>query len=292
MNKRGTFIYIFLLGLLVGLPFIFSRVSSEGLTKPAISKVVPDEKIKILLVPGHEPDYGGTVYRGLNEREVVVNLAGKLKKILEQNGNYEVLVARDNESFAPYLQEYFEDREPVDAWRAYKERETATEIEEGIFEDISGISHNKTSDEAAHHLYAINKWVNENNVDVVLHLHVNDDVRKNRKIPGKHSGFALYVPEKQYQNTTSSKILAASLKQSLIKSFSPSTLKIEENVIIESQKLIALGRYNTLDVTAVLIEYGYIYDELFNEQNIESTLETIVGRTFEGIEEFRFAQYP
>jgi len=58
--------------------------------QPATSK-----KIKILIVPGHEPNDGGATYKDLKERDLTIVMAEKLATKLTSNARYEVTLASD-----------------------------------------------------------------------------------------------------------------------------------------------------------------------------------------------------
>ncbi len=168
-------------------------------------------------------------------------------------------------------------------WEHVKKAETIAKVDSGELLEVKGVEHNSASAEAATYLYGINKWSDENNVDFVLHLHINDDTRKNRKIPGKYSGFSIYIPEKQFSNSEESRAMAEEIKKKLEESYTPSTLKAEEGTILEAQELIAMGRYGTLEVPAVLIEYGYIYDPIFSKEKFDDTAADMAEKTYQAI---------
>jgi len=121
------------------------------------------------------------------------------------------------------------------------------------------IERKSVSSEIAFRLYGINKWANENDVDIVLHIHFNDYPRRTGRA-GDHTGFSIYVPERQYGNAEASKDLARTLFDELKNTIGPSTLPLERDGIIEDQELIALGANGSLKGASVLIEYGYIYE--------------------------------
>ena len=58
------------------------------------------------------------------------------------------------------------------------------------------VRHNSASKEASVRLYGITKWANENKIDLMMHIHFNDDANHSKNIAGKYSGFALYIPIK------------------------------------------------------------------------------------------------
>jgi len=149
------------------------------------------------------------------------------------------------------------------------------------------IQHNSASSEVATHLYGINKWSNENDIDLVLHLHINDMPRKNTSVAGPYVGFAIYVPEKQYSNAKASKEIGESLKNRLEDVMGVSTMPKESAGVIESQQLIAMGSYNTSDAASLLIEYGYIYETQYTiEASQRKFAKLVAEQTYQGLRDF------
>ena len=50
---------------------------------------------------------------------------------------------------------------------------------------------NIAPDEMGVRLYGINKWANENDIDIVIHVHFNDYPGRPRTGSGKYSGFSI-----------------------------------------------------------------------------------------------------
>ena len=67
-----------------------------------------DKRVRVLIVPGHEPDFGGAEYANLFERDMVVDLANQLQKFIGSNDRYEVFVTRDKDNWNPKFQNYFD----------------------------------------------------------------------------------------------------------------------------------------------------------------------------------------
>lgn len=271
-----------LLALILVLPF--------DVLGPLAQKEKPPEIKRILIVPGHEPTDGGAVYKDLKERKIVTDIARRVAWSLDNLENVEVMVARDDKSWAPALQEYFDaNRSEIISWTESHKMLTIAAIDSGELEEVESVQHNNAPAETALHLYGINKWVQEdgNDFDLIIHLHINDDNRKNRKVPGKYSGFSIYVPESQYVNAQASRKLGEILKEKLSEAYKPSTLDAEKDTVIESQELIAMGRYRTLDATPVaLVEYGYIYEDIFSAAKKEENIKTMSEKTVEAISTF------
>jgi N-acetylmuramoyl-L-alanine amidase len=216
-------------------------------------------KIQILLVPGHEPDYGGAEYGSIIERDLNVALAQRLEAYLSTNDKFEVVVSRDFNKWNTDLDNYFTNNlAAIQDWRNEQKKEMTTLVNEGRINLIDSVQHNSAPTLVATHLYGINKWANENKIDITLHIHFND----NPKINGRpnFSGFAIYVPEKQYSNSTSSIELANDLLSGLSTVSGVSTMPQESAGVVQDQDLIAIGRFNTSDTLSALIEYAYIYE--------------------------------
>ncbi len=253
-------------------------------------KPEPHKPFRILIVPGHEPETGGAVYLDRKERDLVVEIGRRLGELLVADSRFEAVMTRDANGFDPLFSLYFENADKIMDWQYQKKVEAIAKVDSGELVEVKGVEHNSASKEAATYLYGINKWSDENGVDFIVHLHINDDTRKNRKIPGKYSGFAIYIPEKQFSNSVESRGFAEEVKKSLEKSYKPSTLKAEEGTVLEAQELIAMGRYGTLDVPAILIEYGYIYEPIFGKEKFDETSTNMAEKTYQAIVSYLFPE--
>lgn len=247
------------------------------------------EKVRVLLIPGHESDFGGSEYGSLKERDLVVDLSEQIAELLEEDGAFEVFLTRDKENWNPELENYFqaEWQEIIDFTRA-KKVEMQDLIEEGELQRVSStVKHNRAPDNVALRLYGINKWSSENNIDLLIHVHLNDHPRPRQNAPGWYRGFAIYVPEKQYSNAIPSLDIAESVREKLEESFAVSNFPAESMGIVESPHLIAVGSANTLDAASILVEYGYIYRPSFTDPNLrEETFAEMAQLTYEGLRNF------
>jgi N-acetylmuramoyl-L-alanine amidase len=226
------------------------------------SDTTKNEKIKILLIPGHEPDFGGTEYKNLIERDLNLILSEKIKIILEKNNRFEIISTRYSNGWNTELQKYINDNNnSIQSWIKTMKDEMIKLINNGDVVKVNAkMGHATIPNNSAIFLYGINKWAGEKKVDIAINIHFND----NPKYKGKpnYEGFVIYVPEKQYSNSSSSKLLAKDLFNEISKIQKPSTMPNENGGIVEDQELIALGRYNTSDSLSVIIEYAYIYETL------------------------------
>jgi peptidoglycan hydrolase-like protein with peptidoglycan-binding domain len=148
-------------------------------------------------------------------------------------------------------------------------------------------SHNAAPDDVALRLYGITKWANENDVDLMIHIHLNDTGGHTDTAPGGDSGLAIYVPDAQYGNARASRAIAEPVFARLNAFNATSTLAIEDQGIVEDQELIALGAYNTSEVPSLLIEYGYIYEPKYvDDATRPAVYADLAYQTSRGIEDF------
>ncbi len=100
-------------------PKTVAQLQSRYNSKSSIVPFTPPaKKIRILLVPGHEPNYGGAEYGSLKERNLTVELAQDLQQFLAKNDRYEVFVTRDTQAWSPTFTNYFSaDWNDIIAWQ-------------------------------------------------------------------------------------------------------------------------------------------------------------------------------
>lgn len=261
-----------------------SRYNSSKTSTPAI----PVKKVRILLVPGHEPDYGGAEYGDLKERNLTVELAYDLKQFLSTNDRYEVFVTRDARSWSPAFAEYFRTGwNDIVAWQKAHKDEISSLARVGKFRPAAPeVIHQTVPSEVAYRIYGINKWVDENDIDIAIHIHFNDYPGHGRG-PGEYSGFTIYVPQKEYDNSPTTKALSGTIFKRLSKYSPTSDLPGESGGVVEDQDLIAVGAYNSVDAASMLIEYGYIYESQFTNESLRATaLKDLAFQTYLGLQDF------
>lgn len=249
----------------------------------------PKKHVRVLLVPGHEPYFGGAEFVGLFERDMTVELAQNLKEQLEKNPRYKVFVTRDNYAWNPDFAIYFEKHwNDIVAWKEDSRNHFKQLVALGtVTETVSPMKHNSASADVATRLYAINKWSNENNIDIVIHIHFNDNPRKDTSRPGEHSGISVYVPAGQYGNSTTTKIIADSIFNRLTKYNPQSDFPGEIEGVIHSPELIAIGANNTVGAASLLVEYGYIYEPQFKDSHVRSmAIKDLAFQTYLGLQDF------
>ncbi|OHA58563.1 MAG: hypothetical protein A2571_02220 [Candidatus Vogelbacteria bacterium RIFOXYD1_FULL_44_32] len=268
-------------------PVVAEKVSSE------YSVLV--EPITILLVPGHDLYSSGAEFKGVKEETLTRQLAEKIDDLLTTDGRFQVIRVRDYNS-GEYTEEfavYFSGAET----QIKRFRQTAREtmknlLGTGKIEKINnGIEHNYARDDVSFRLYGLNKWGNDHEVDLSLHLHFNDYPRKNLGSPGKYKGFAMYIPERQLANGATSRALAEDIYDRLQWVSATSTFPLEAETIIETQDLIATGSYNSQTQPAMLVEYGYIYEpRIYLDNKRMQTLDVLAEATYRGIVRYFFGR--
>jgi N-acetylmuramoyl-L-alanine amidase len=257
-------------------------------SKYNISALQGISKVRILLVPGHEPDYGGAEFGALKERDMAVELADDLQQILANNNKYQVFVTRSATAWAPEFAEYFKNswQDIIDWYKAYK-KESVNLLSVNSSSNKPRVYHNSAPQNVAMRLYGITKWANENNIDIVIHIHMNDYSGHASGAAGKYSGFTIYVPEQQYLNSTTTQAIAQSIFHRLVKYSPISDLPGESEGIVYEPDLIAIGANNTADPASMLIEYGYIYEPEFMNPSVRNlALKDLAYQTYLGLQDF------
>ena len=250
----------------------------------------PQNKIRILIVPGHEPGYGGAEFGNVKERELTVELAVDLAKFLKENGRYEVIVTRNDDTWNPVFADHFKNNwDAIIQWKKDHRVDflKQTSAKPAPINNKPKIYHNSAPDDVAYRLFGITKWSNENAADIAIHIHFNDYPGHTGSGPGKYTGFAIYTPESQYANSTTTRAVSESIFKRLQKYNPVSDFPGEANGIVEEGQLIAIGVNNTADAASLLIEYGYIYEQQFTDPDARGlALSDLAFQTYLGLEDF------
>ena len=268
--------------------FFKESVTVEGIKNKYQKSLNGQSKVHVLVVPGHEPNEGGAKFGTLKEREMVVDLGNYLVEFLKNDGHYESTITRDNKTWNPIFSNYFSTNwENIIAFNNSQKTQMSSLLNVGLMKPTTGAFHVNAAPEIATRLYGINKWANENDVDITIHIHFNDFPRKKQSLPGKYSGFVIYVPESQYSNSSTTKAVANSVFSRLGKYNAVSDLKTEDEGVVEDQVLIAVGSNNSANSASMLIEYGYIYEPQFQDPIIrEIALKDLAYQTYLGLQDF------
>jgi len=244
------------------------------------------ERIRVLVVPGHDNVAFGTSYKGVREADLNAELGEELAVVLSADPRFEPVLVRTKGGYVKEFADYFEKNDKnVRAFVAEKKEIMKDLLRSGMLEKEEGIIHNNAPSDVAYRLYSLNMWANENSVDIVIHIHFNDYPRKARNKPGRYSGYAIYVPDGQYSNARPSRELAVSIARRLSEQLTPSTHP-QEGAVVPDQELIAVGSYNTLDPAVALIEYGYIYESRFQGDKRAELFRELARLTHEGLRDF------
>ncbi len=249
----------------------------------------PTKKVRILLVPGHNPGYGGAEFKNVKERNLTVELAEELKQFFQNDERYDVLITRNNIAWLPEFETYFKDhRNEIKEWKKASREEFSSLVNIGSVISFSPtVFHNNASSEGAVQLYGITKWSNENDIDIIVHIHFNDNPRTRPSLPGVNSGFTIYVPAEQYGNSVSTKTIANNIFKRLEKYNPVSSLPGESAGIVDELALIAIGSNNTSDAVSMLIEYSYIYEPWLQNSDVKSLIiREMAYETYLGFQDF------
>jgi N-acetylmuramoyl-L-alanine amidase len=262
--------------------------TSEGIQAKYAEQPTTHRKVHVLLVPGHEPRFGGTEFWGLKERDLVLDLSGRIAQLMEADGRLAVSVSRNDDEWDERLERTFVlKREEITKFVRNHKNAHERLARRGEMETVAGVSHNAAPEKSAMRLYGINRWANDAGVDLALHIHFNDYVRADTSLPGEHTGYAIYVPESQLGNSTASTELAESIAANLQPLIATSTLPGEAAGIVPDQELIAIGAYDTAAYPSILIEYSYIYESyLHDPATRETMLDELALRTYAGLQDY------
>jgi N-acetylmuramoyl-L-alanine amidase len=230
------------------------------------AKTTTTQSIKILIVPGHDDEVWGAQYGNIKEADMNLVLGTQIYNNLKKDKRFKVYITRNKYGYTKDFAEYFsKEKENIISFKENAKKETEEKILKGDIVKKTNVAHVSASADMAIKLYGINKWANENKIDLVLHVHFNDYPRSDKWTIGEHKGIAIYVPEKQMVNYGNSKIIAENVFKQLRTKYVASTYEKEKDGVIEDQNLIATGSRGTLDssVRSILVEYGYIYGKIF-----------------------------
>jgi len=245
------------------------------------------EKVRILIVPGHEPDYGGAQFGSIDERNLVVTIGQDLEQFLQTNNRYQVFITRDTQVWNPTFANYFQNNwNNISSWEKLA-RENAPKLTVFGAPIAVPVIHITDPTDVALRLYGIIKWANENSIDIMIHLHLNDYPGHSSNTPGKYSGLVIYTPAQQYANSSTTKAIASAIFNRLSLYNPISNLPIESAGIIDDPELIAIGANNTSNAASMLIEYEYIYEPQFvNPKVRDIALKDLAYQTYLGLQDY------
>jgi len=247
--------------------------------------------VRILIVPGHDDEFGGAEWGTIKEADLTRDLSKKIAEKFSIDPQMYVTVARDNNGYIPELVSYFSDnKKEIETFIKNYKKKTAQAVESGKINIKNQVTHNNAPDLVAYRLYAINKWANENKYDIILHVHFNDYSPHIKKAQGEYGGFSIYTPDPALTNGKASEPLAEAIGERLKRTIYTSNIPVEKekasaNSVIKDFKLISLGSNMTLSVPSVLVEYSYIFESIINKQFFEFSSDIFAEATVMGIYE-------
>ena len=247
-----------------------------------------DKNVRILIVPGHDEKHFGAQHDGVKEYELNRQVAVTLYELLRKEPGFSVAITSNNEGYTNIFESFFTEHEnDIDEFMRQAKRSFENKIEKGKIDFEETNFHNYAPSGAAQKLYGINLWSNENDFDLVIHIHFNDYAGRYKDRNPKHNGFSIYIPDEQFKNFEMSKNFADKVFERMKEYFPVSKLEQEKSGIIESQELIAIGSKESLDAASMLIEYGYIYEPHFtNPDTRDFVMEDLARKTYLGIKDY------
>lgn len=243
-------------------------------------------RLRVLIVPGHDNQFSGASYQGKREADFNIEFARHLAEILATDSNLEVVVARDlltgfyNKDIAKILDQK---RDSIMSFKISRKSLMAELLANGLVEDRSTNNHSFATSEIAYRLYGINKWINDNDIDLTIHVHFND-YPGHKSGPGKYRGITVYTPDAQYPNGQAGIDVGVAVFEALNQIRPTSNNPLEVAGVVPSQELIAIGSNASLNAAAILIEYGYIYEPEFQTATErEKIFKAMAEKTYEGL---------
>ena len=239
--------------------------------------------ITILIVPGHDDEFSGAYFNGIREVEFNREVAQKLYNYLSLEPGINPILAHEGNDYISFIKNVFVFNRP----EIEKFIDTAVDNFKQTREDQSVVDsgfHNTALPEVRYQLYGINWWANRSDIDLVIHIHFNDYRDRPRNRAGEYDGFSIYVPGEHFQNYELSKKLGEAIFDEVKKIRPVSNLPYEENGIIEGHELIAVGSNDSVRSGSILIEYGYMYEDLFQDKTKKDiTFDYLAYSTYVGI---------
>lgn len=253
---------------------------ADDITVAEINQSYHRRQLKVLIVPGHDNIDGGTSYKGVFEASYTAKIGEYLNEYLEKDPNIDAILVRNQNGYTKEFADYFT-REGgnitnfITRARDYFNSLRASKVVE---KSSAPFTHVRANRRVTTILYGLNKWANDHDVDIVLHVHLNDYPRKSWETA--HTGYSMYIPDTSLPNHAPSKAIAEVLSDTFSRFWAKSDLRLEKDIIIQDPDLIALGSYGTLRPASVLIEYGYIYEPRFQNDLL---LKETAFRTYQGL---------
>ena len=242
---------------------LVTRVFPEKVTPEILEVAYEERPIKVLIVPGHDNKTWGTEYKGVKEADLNLIVAKELFTFFSSDKKFEAYTTRDfvTGDYGDVFADYFvSDKESIKSFMNEKKEVMKKYISSGQLVDKSTDNHTMANEDMLVKLYGINKWAEDNAIDLTLHLHFNDYAGRKSSAPGKYSGFSIYIPESQFPNASVSRKVSSVIYEELEKYFAKSNMPLEVDGLIEDQELISVGSNASRSGASMLLELGYIYE--------------------------------
>ncbi|HAO64473.1 TPA: hypothetical protein DCQ44_00645 [Candidatus Taylorbacteria bacterium] len=290
MKTTLSFLLISLVTLTV-FPFGSSAAGLESYDAIK-AKYAGAQKVRILVVPGHDDEFFGTSFNGVREADVNLELAKTIRDYLVHDPNIEVTLARDEQGYNPNFLAYFnENKDLIRKTVASQAAAIKLAMTNGEIIVDSQVPHANAVDQVAQQLYGLNSWTDHENFDLVLHVHFNDYGSRYSDKEGKYSGYSIYVPDQKLLNATTSKYFGDAIGKRLMTTLYKSDQTSEKKEAdlygaIPDFYLIAMGAYKTTQAPRALVEYSYIYEPQLQSPFTLVTAHMMARATASGIQDF------
>ncbi|MFC1756710.1 N-acetylmuramoyl-L-alanine amidase [Patescibacteria group bacterium] len=268
---------------------VFSKIFEEKITQQDLQNKYEIDKIKILIVPGHDNNSFGASFKNIKESDLNIEMAYEIFDILIKDNKFETFIIRERDgAYSRWFLDYLDRKwSAISTFRDYSKRLMSFLNDKGFVVAENKVQHNPAADNVSLNLYGINKWANDNNVDLVIHVHFNDYPSRARGQSGEYAGFVIYIPERHLPNHKISSGLASAIKQRLENYFPKSNFPGERETIVEDHELIAIGSNASRKGASLLIEYGYIYETQFVYSSARAIIfESLAEQTYLGIQDY------
>lgn len=285
--KYGFFFFALAIILTPSVSFATASTSADLIQKYQQAKT-GGEKVKVLIVPGHDVEASGTEFRGIKEYKLNALLADNLYAYFKKDKAFDVAITQKNGEYTDTFRTYFaQQRSAIQQFRKEHVAARAQVLESGAVSIVKGVPHNTASEDVSVKLFGINKWAGEHDIDLVIHIHFNDHGGRKPNKVGDYNGFTIYIPESQLPNAKISRPIAEAVAKKLSESNPTSNLQGESQGVTEEQDLIAIGSHSTLQAAAFLVEYAYIYEPQLTAASVQKyALNEYAYRTYWGVKEF------
>src|SRR3989344_2475822 len=201
---------------------------ANDLTVADISAKYQRKQLTVLIVPGHDAIDGGASYKGVYEAEYTAKIGQYLYEYLENDPNIDAILVRNKNGYTKEFADYFS-REEGEI-RAFTSRAVGyfNSLKETnqVEKPAAPFTHVRANTRVTKILYGLNRWANDHDVDIVLHIHLNDYPRKSGEV--RYEGYSLYIPDASLPNHTPSKAIAEALSGTFSRFWTKSNLRLEK----------------------------------------------------------------